>query len=384
MKHQRIAIVYDWMDKWGGVERVLLTLHELFPEATFYTSYYDEKTATWAKDFNIKTSFIQKLPNFVKKSRVLSLLLYPYAFESFDFSKYDLVISVTSSFAKGIITRPETQHICYLLTPTRYLWLYPEEYLKNSFQKTIGGFLLHELRKWDFIAAQRPDKYIGIANIIAQRCKSIYKRPCEMIYPPFDWEYWNSIQLRITNYELQITKKFEQLKSKKYFLVVSRLEQYKKIDLAIQTFNSRKDETLVIVGKGSQKEDLQKIAGENIIFIEHVTDEELGLLYQNAQALIMCQEEDFGYVSLEAQFFGCPVIAYGKAGALETVIRDQTGLFFNQQTEYSLCKALDSFHMMSYNLTLTTEKHGKEHLKKFSKEKFKEEFLNQIEENTKF
>ena len=137
LKNKKIAIVYDWIDKWGGVERVLLTLHDMFPQAHFYTSYYDSYSAPWAKNLKIKTSFIQHLPNFIKKNRIFSLFLYPYAFESFDLSEYDIVISVSSSFAKSVITKPCTLHISYLLTPTRFLWLYPEIYTNNFFKKIL-------------------------------------------------------------------------------------------------------------------------------------------------------------------------------------------------------------------------------------------------------
>ena len=135
----KVAIVYDWIDKWGGVERVLLNLHQMFPKAIFYTSYYDPDEAVWAKDLNIKTSFIQKLPKFIRKSRILSLIFYPYVFESFKFDDYDVVISVTSSFAKAVITRPETLHICYMLTPTRYFY-FPGTYLTGFFTKL--GYLM--------------------------------------------------------------------------------------------------------------------------------------------------------------------------------------------------------------------------------------------------
>src|SRR3989338_4724965 len=160
MTGKRIAIVYDWLDKWGGVERGLLTLHEMFPEAHWYTSYFDRKQAPWAKkitgsfahaqDDKIKTSFIQKLPGFIKKNRILSLPFYPYAFESFDFRDYDLVISVTSSFAKGVITKPGTKHICYLLTPTRWLWSQQAIYTKNWIPAFAGmtNVFFSKLREW--------------------------------------------------------------------------------------------------------------------------------------------------------------------------------------------------------------------------------------------
>ena len=168
MDHEKkIAVVYDWLDKWGGVERVLLTLHEMFPRAIFYTSYYNSEQAAWAKDLRIRTSFIQKLPDFIRGSRLISFPFYPYAFETFDFSDFNLVISVTSAFAKSIISKPGTRHICYLLTPMRYLWSHPKDYFANKFLNSLISPYLANLRNWDFIAAQRPDKIISISRTVS-------------------------------------------------------------------------------------------------------------------------------------------------------------------------------------------------------------------------
>ncbi|HEX7542753.1 MAG TPA: glycosyltransferase, partial [Patescibacteria group bacterium] len=300
---KKIAIVYDWIDKWGGVERILLILHEMFPEADFYTSYFDSKNASWAKNLKIKTSFLQRFPDFIKKSRILSFPFYPYAFESFDFSDYDLVISVTSSFGKSIITKPGTQHICYLLTPTRYLWSHEKEYFKNKLLRSLVTGYLDFIKKWDFVSAQRPDKIISISETVKNRCLKYYKRNSEVIYPGFDINYWKNIKDQVSKIKEtdQISKI---LRNKEYFLLVSRLESYKKVDLTIKVFN-KLNKPLIIVGKGSEENKLKQIADKNIIFLSKLSDIELGTLYSNAQALIMPQEEDFGYVSLEAQFLGC-------------------------------------------------------------------------------
>lgn len=357
LRKKKIAIVYDWIDTWGGVERVLLTLHEMFPHADFYTSYYDEKTAPWAKKLKIKTSFIQNLPNFIKKNRLLSLLLYPYAFESFNLSTYEIVISVSSSFAKSVITKPDTLHICYLLTPTRFLWVYPEIYTDSLLKKIFFTPLAAYLRKWDFIAAACPDYYLAISKTVQKRVRKYYQRNAQLLYPPFDTEYWTKIRANI------------KIPSKNYFLVVSRLEKYKKIDLVIDVFNQiNKD--LIIVGKGTQLNRLKKRAKENIAFMHTVSDKELGALYQNAQALIMAQEEDFGYVALEAGIFGCPVIAYRAGGATETVIEGETGIFFDEQTEESLTKALAKFHTTSYTLKNTGQVLGQKNGERFNKTLF--------------
>jgi glycosyltransferase involved in cell wall biosynthesis len=352
---KRVAVVYDWIDKWGGVERVLLKFQEIFPEAVFYTSYFDKEKADWAKNFKIKTSFLQNFPNFIKKNRILSFIFYPFAFESFDFSDYDLVISVTSSFAKSIITKPGTKHICYMLTPTRYLWSHQKEYLNN---KLLG--YTEMIKKWDYVAAQRPDKIISISETVRKRCLKYYRRNSEVIYPPFDTEYWKNIKPKATG--------------KKYFLVVSRLEPYKRIELIIKTFNRLK-ENLIIVGEGTEEVKLKQMAGDQITFLSKLSDQDLGGLYANAQALIMPQEEDFGYVSLEAQFFNCPVIAYKKGGAMETVLDGKTGLFFDRQKEIYLIRAIERFNKIKYNLKNKVSRYQQNNLEKFNTDKFIDNFL---------
>lgn len=363
-KH-KVAIVYDWIDKWGGVERVLLIFHEIFPKADFFTSYYNPDKAKWARNINVKTSFIQKLPKIIKNNRILSLLFYPIAFETFNFNDYDLVISITSSFAKSIITQPSTKHICYLLTPTRFLWSHQKDYIKN--EKSKNKIFTDYLKNWDKTVAQRPDKIISISETVKKRCKKYYQRESEVIYPPFDTDYWQKIKLKITNLKSQIKSKFKILNSK-FYLVVSRLEPYKKVDLAIKVFN-KLNKNLIIVGEGTQEDYLKQIAkkNNNIIFFSKLTDLELGYLYSKAEALIMPQEEDFGYVSLEGQFFGCPVIAYKKGGVVETIIDKKTGIFFDRQTVESLTKAVERFKKIKYNLRQNVLKYGINNIMRFNK-----------------
>lgn len=356
---KKIAFVYDWIDKWGGVERLLLILYEIFPKAPFFTSYVDPDKALWAKDFNLKKSFIQKLPDFIKKNRLLSFSFYPFAFESFDFSQYDTVISITSSFAKAIITKPKTFHLCYLLTPTRYLWFMPKEY---------GAPAINYFKKWDYIAAQRPDKIISISKTVADRCKKYYGRESDVIYPPFDIDYWRKIKLEVLTPNFEKSLRFK-LPHSKFYLIVSRLEPYKKVDFVIELFNQL-GWALVIVGEGSMKDKLKKIAKKNITFLSNLDDQELGWLYTKAQALIMAQEEDFGYVALESQFFGCPVIAYGKGGVKETVIENKSGIFFYEQKKENFLATLERFQTISYNLRKTTKKWGEKNVRTFDKNKF--------------
>ncbi len=365
MKKTKVAIVYDWIDSWGGVERVLLVLANIFPRANFYTSIYDPVKAAWAKKLSPKTSFIQKLPSFIRRSRILSLPFYPLAFESFDFRTYDLVISVSSSFAKGVITHPRTRHLAYVLTPPRFLWGMTNQYISGSLIKGLSRPYLSYLKKWDFIAAQRPDEIIAISQNVASRCLTYYNRQAAVLYPPFDADYWEGFN--------HVTCNLKQV-PKKYYLIVSRLTQYKRVELAVQVFNDLPNDNLIIVGKGRQKDYLRRRAGRNIYFKNDLSDRELSCIYRHAEAHIMPQEEDFGYTALEAQYFGCPVLAYAKGGAKETVIEGKTGLFFAEQTKSSLLEALERFKQISYNLRAETRKNGKINSDVFDKKKFIEFF----------
>lgn len=356
MKYKKIAIVYDWIDKWGGVERVLLTLHEMFPRATFFTSVYNPDAASWAKKLKIETSFMQRLPRFIKANRVLSLPFYPFAFESFNFGGFDLVISVTSSFAKSVITAPGTRHICYLLTPTRFLWSHQREYFKDN---PLFRPYLNYLRNWDKTVSFRPDKIVSISKAIKKRTKKYYGQESQVVYPPFDTKYWTKIKNSSIN----------SLVKGNFFLVVSRLEPYKRIDLAVKVFNTR-GEKLVVVGEGSEEKKLKTISGNNIIFLSRLKDQELTSLYKNAQALIMPQEEDFGYTALEAAFFSLPVISYKKGGVEEIIIDNRTGIFFNRQSKNSLESAIERYNKIKYNLRTKVKKFGPGTVQRFDKEIF--------------
>lgn len=333
----KIALVYDWADKQGGVERLLQTLIKIFPESDFYTSVYDSQKAPWLEAKKVHTSFMQALPDFIKKNRVLSAGLYPYAFEAFDFSGYDLVISITSSFAKGIITKPDTKHVCILLTPTRYIWGMKEAYKKTSVFDMFSAPFLSKLRKWDYIAAQRPDEIYAISQLVAERCQKDYQRGAKVLYPPFDLDYWKSV----TPEESDLPQEF--------YLVVSRLEPYKKISLVIDAFKTRQ-EKCIVVGSGSEMMHLKANSSSNITFLPEVSDGKLVYLYSKAKALIMPQEEDFGYTTLEALYFSCPVISYKRSGAAEIVLDEKTGLFFEEQTPESLRGALERFTSLTYNV----------------------------------
>ena len=354
----KVALVYDRVNKWGGAERVLLALHKIFPKAPLYTSLYNKKTAKWAESFNIQTSFLQNFP-LAKSYHELYALLMPIAFESFNFDEYDLVISVTSEAAKGIITKPGTTHICYCLTPTRYLWSGYEDYFKNPIFRLFSKPAVSYLRSWDKIASQRPDRYIAISTEVRKRIKKYYDRESTTIYPPLTL----------------IDKDIEDIRFSRgdYFLVVSRLTNfYKRVDLAIKACNYLKL-PLKIVGSGRDESNLKKMAGPTIEFLGNLTDEKLSFYYKNSKALIFPGLEDFGLVMAEAQSFGKPVIAFRGGGALDIIKEGITGEFFENQTAESLIKVLEKFNNKSYNSSLC-----KENSLRFSFENFRKDFLEII------
>jgi len=372
----KTAIVYDRVNKWGGAERVLLALHEMFPDAPLFTSVYSPEKATWAASFSeVTTSFLNKIKYLRTRNQLIPYLM-PIAFETFDFTGYDLVISVTSEAAKGVITKPPTLHICYCLTPTRYLWSHYNSYFKGpSLQVTKP--VVSYLRYWDKIAAQRPDVMVGISTEVQNRIKKYYERESELIYPPVDV---NTIKNQIsniknTNQKLKMNSAYDR---KNYYLIVSRLVPYKRVDLAVEAFNELRL-PLIIVGIGSEEKRLKSQAKENIRLFGLVGDEDLVGYYINAKALIFPQAEDFGMVAVEAQAMGCPVIAYKKGGALDTVIEGKTGTFFSMQTKESLIKALKYYDDSNQRSEMSQE--CVKNAQRFSKERFKKEFENLVEKN---
>lgn len=350
---KKVAIVYDRVNKWGGAERVLLALHEIFPKAPLYTSVYDPVKAPWAKVFPaVKTSFLQKIP-FTRSNHEFLGTFMPLAFESFDFSEYDLVISVTSEAAKGIKTEGKTKHICYCLTPTRYLWSGYSEYFKSGFFRSFTKPVVWLLRRWDKIAAGRPDIFVGISKEVQKRIKKYYNKNSVVIFPPVD--------------VLRTGKRV----TPEYYLIVSRLDYgYKKVDLAIRAFN-KLGLPLVIVGTGREERLLRKLAKDNIKFTGRVSEKKLHEYFLGAKALVMPQEEDFGITAVEAQSVGVPVIAYKKGGVLDTVISGKTGIFFDKQTDMALEKAVMAFQKKKFDKGTIIK-----NSLKFSKRRFKKEFLD--------
>lgn len=356
MAAMKVAIVYDRVNKWGGAERLLLVLNEMFPKASLYTSVYSSKKAPWAKKFpRVVPSFLNKLSFFRDKHELLGALT-PIAFESFDFSGFDLVISVASEAAKGIITKHPTKHICICLTPTRYLWSGHDEYFKNPLLRFFSRTAVRDLKKWDKKAAQRPDRIIAISTAVQERIRKYYGRKSVVIHPPVDLKGVRA----------------PRVKKGDYYLLVSRLvPYYKKVDLVINVFNEM-GKKLIVVGTGNMLRSLRRTAKKNIRFVGEVTDRKLIGYYKGARALVHPQEEDFGLVAVEAQSFGVPVIAYKKGGALDTV-NEKTGMFFEKQQKDNMIKAVQKFEGRKFNKSQI-----KKNASKFSKKNFKEKLKKEI------
>lgn len=324
----RVALVHDYLNQMGGAEKVLLALHELYPQAPIYTSIYDAKRVDRRfHTMDIRTSFMQRMP-LVKRHHQPFLPLYPYAFERLDLTAYDLVISDSSAFAKGVVTRPEALHISYCHTPMRWAWNY-EEYVERERLGPMTRLLLTPfitwLRQWDYATAARVDYFVANSPGVAARIAKFYRRESAFIPPPVD-----------------TSRFFVAPQHEDYFLIVSRLIPYKHLDLAVQAFTML-DLPLRIIGEGRDEARLRHMAGRNVQFLGRLPDDEVRMQLAHCRALIFPGEEDFGITPVEAQASGRPVIAYGAGGALATIIEGRTGLFFTRQTPEALAEAVLSF-----------------------------------------
>ncbi|MEX1064152.1 MAG: glycosyltransferase [Candidatus Paceibacterota bacterium] len=356
----KIALVQDFLNQYGGAERVLEVLCEIFPDAPIYTLVYDEKaTGRVFKDKEVHTSFLQKIPFSRTHHRIFPMLM-PLAIEQFDLSYYDVVLSNSASFAKGIITKPQTKHINYCMTPTRFLWDDSQRYI-DEFKypwpiNKLVPFVISYLRIWDKEAALRVDKFVANSSFVKTRIKKYYHADADVIHPPVSTD-----KFYISN------------QKDEYFLMVGRMVPYKKFDLAIKVFNAI-ERPLKIVGDGPERKRLEKMAGKNIEFLGLVSDYKMPLIYSRAQAVIFPQEEDFGIVPLEAMASGRPVIAYKGGGALETVIEDKTGIFFDQQSEIALAQAVGQYYQTDFDPDFI-----REHARTFDKEVFKKRILELVQ-----
>jgi glycosyltransferase involved in cell wall biosynthesis len=367
----KVALVHDHLAQDGGAEKVLKVFAEMFPEAPIFTLLCDQKNADkYYRGRNIQTSIIQRLPGGIKHYQWYMPFM-PMAVEFFDLSNYDLVLSDSASFAKGVITKPETLHIDYCHTPTRYLWSDTHSYINelkyNKWFKKLISLALNYVRIWDKLAADRVDLFIANSETVRRRISKYYKADSTVIFPPVDTEKF-SLDARLDD---------EKLKAEKYFLCGCRLAPYKRIDLVIEAFKQLPDKKLKIFGDGVDETRLKKMAENcaNIEFTGRVDDQFLGKLYRNAQAYIHPQEEDFGIIAVEAMAAGAPVIAYRRGGAEETIIEGQTGVFFDEQSVEALKKAVSSFDRSKFDIKIIRAQ-----AEKFSTDNFKKnisEFIAQ-------
>jgi glycosyltransferase involved in cell wall biosynthesis len=377
----KIAIVHDFLTYFGGAEQVLKSLHSLYPKAPIYTLLYDkEKMQGYFPRAKIRTSFLNKFPKFVKKRKKYLLPLFSTAAETFDLRDFDIVISSSNSFVKGVITKPKTIHICYCHAPTRFLWDWHHNYLSENKIKGIKKIftipILHYVRMWDKSAADRVDYFIANSQNTADKIKKFYGQESKVIYPPVDVVTASS---PLASGERNNPTRNSTVPEESYFLIVSRLSVYKKIDIAIKAFN-KLELPLIIIGEGEDEKRLRKMAEKNIKFLGFQPEEKIAQYYQNCQAFIFPGEDDFGIAPVEAMAFGKPVLAYRRGGVTETVVEGITGEFFDDQIPEILA---DGIRRIKNNYNNYDPEKIKEHAKKFSRERFEKnikEFIKCISE----
>ncbi|MCB4798330.1 glycosyltransferase [Neotamlana laminarinivorans] len=368
------ALIHDWYTQYGGAERCIESFTNIWSDFDHFTlvdTLTDEQRKVVLKGKKTKTSFIEKLPFGKKKYRSL-LPLFPLAIEQFDLSEYELIISSSSSIAKGVLTKPSQLHISYVHSPIRYAWDLYFEYLKESgLNKGIKGFLaryfLYKIRIWDLSTLNRPDFYIANSKYVAARIKKIYDKDSLVIYPPVDVEAYS-----ISN------------EVKDYYITYSRMVPYKKIDLIVKTF-AKTDKKLIVIGGGPDFNKIKKLKTPNILMLGHLSNQEKNTFLKHAKAFIFAAEEDFGISPVEAQASGVPVIAFAKGGATETVngvfVNDNiennsTGVYFKEQSEGSILEAVDFFEK---NEVIFNRVKIKESVEKFSVKRFEKEFKETVE-----
>jgi glycosyltransferase involved in cell wall biosynthesis len=367
-KDLKIALVHDFLTQYGGAERVLEVFCEMFPDAPIYTLLYD-KEAMRGKfaGKEIYTSFLQKFPKFLRNRKKWLLPLMPTAPETFNLRDFDLIISSCGVWSKAIITRLDVKHICYMHSPMRFAWEEGEEYLMEQKRSAKTNFfvrlMLNYLRVWDRVAADRPDFLIANSHFTQERIEKYYGRESTVIYPPIE------IKSEIQNSKSETNSKFK-IQNSKFFLIVSRLSPYKKIDAVIEAFN-KLELPLVIIGEGQQEKYLRSIAGKNVQILGWQPDDKTREYYARARAFIFAGVDDFGMTMVEAMTHGVPVLALQKGGALEVVAEGKTGEFFASNKSEIIAECVRRFveKEKEYDKNLIIES-----AKGFSKERFIREF----------
>jgi glycosyltransferase involved in cell wall biosynthesis len=366
----RLALIHDWLNQIGGAEDVLETLVDIFPHAPVYTSmYWQEGMPPTYRSWDIRATWMDRLPSIYRHHQPY-LPLYPLAFARLDLSSYDVVLSNKSGFCHGVRT-DETLHICYCLTPTRYVWdfeAYAAREALPSALKTALRPTIALLRRWDYRAAQRVDHFIAISREVQARIRRHYERDSVIIYPPVDTARFHPSTLPTVAGHRPAPA------PDGYYLIVSRLIPYKRIDLAVRAFNQL-ELPLVIAGAGRAREPLEALAGPTVTFLGRVPDEDLPDLFARCRAYVLPGVEDFCIAPVQAQAAGRPVIAYGAGGALDTVIEGKTGALFHQQTPEALAAAVRNFDPKSIAPRACTENAAR-----FDTSVFKQQLTRFIEE----
>jgi glycosyltransferase involved in cell wall biosynthesis len=358
------ALIHEWLVTLAGAESVLQSIYKLYP-GTIYTLFYDPAGVRGAPFAGapIYNSMLQRLP-FGKNHHRAFLPLYPMAIEQFDLRNYDLVISSSYAVAKGVLTSSDQLHICYCHSPMRYVWDLTFQYLEASnLQRGLKSFLVraifHYIRLWDASSAIRVNEFVANSHYIAHRIWKCYNRQATVIYPPVDVDHFTVGETKDN-----------------YFITLSRLVPYKRVDLIIKAFNEL-NLPLLVVGDGPERKNLERLAHKNITFLGHLSENQLNDHMKKARAFVFSAEEDFGIVNVEAQACGVPVIALGRGGALETVIKDKTGVFFYRQDVPSIIAAVKDF--LSKESTFDPQA-IRRNAEQFPRERFEREFKKFVDE----
>lgn len=354
----KTAILNDWLVTYAGSERVMEQIIKLYPDSDLFSliDFLPKGERDFILNKDVKTSFLQKIP-FVKKNYRSFLPFMPYAIEQFDFTGYDLIISSSHAVAKGILTNADQLHICYCHTPIRYAWDLYHQYLREAgltkgIKGSIAKRILHYIRIWDAVSANRVDHYVANSKHTAKRIRKIYNKEATVIYPPVD------------------TDKFELHENKEdFYLTVSRMVPYKKVDLIVEAFSAMPEKKLIVIGDGPDYKKVRKRAKNNVELLGFKSAGELQKYMGKAKAFVFAAEEDFGIVPVEAQSCGTPVIAYGKGGAAETVIDGVTGVLFYEQSVLSLIDAVKRFEESAFD-----PHEIRKNAERFSCERFQNEF----------
>lgn len=356
----KVALVIDWLNtKRGGGEAVLLQLAKLYPDADVFTLIYNPSLYPELKHRNITTSFLQKAPDWLKQRSRYLLPLIPTAIEQLNFDSYDVVVSCSSGWSKGVITKPQTLHVCYCFSPMRMVWDYWPRYVAEQRVGPIRRAAIHwltsRIRLWDYYSAARVDRWAPISNTVAERIKKFYhKKPDAVIYPGADLAKFQPLPAKTAKED--------------YYLVVGTLAPYKRVELAIEACNTL-GKRLIIAGDGADRQRLEALAGPTVEFLGRVSDSRRQALLAEAKGFIFPGLEDFGLTPVEAMASGTAIIGYGKGGVCETVVDGETGVLFNELTVGSLADAIQRFEQLDFNQAKLLRR-----AKHFSLERFEEQF----------